>query len=124
MIFLFKYLPKLVIFADTSIIKRTKVGRSRQLFNGPHGGFFKFAAISTTVFILIMILRPGTNLIRWVRSSIEISRQEKQIEMYNKEIGRMEQRIKMLESDRDTLEKFAREQFHFAEPGDDVYITE
>ena len=26
--------------------------------------------------------------------------------------------------DRDTLEKFAREQFNLAEPGDDVYIIE
>ena len=30
----------------------------------------------------------------------------------------------MLRSDRDTLEKFARENFHFSEPGDDVYILD
>ena len=30
----------------------------------------------------------------------------------------------MLRSDRDTLEKFARERFHFAEPGEDVYIVD
>ena len=43
---------------------------------------------------------------------------------WNEEIDRMEHRIKMLTSDRDTLEEFAREEFYFAEPGDDVYIIE
>ena len=28
------------------------------------------------------------------------------------------------DTNRDTLEQFAREQFHFAEPGEDVYIVE
>jgi cell division protein FtsB len=30
----------------------------------------------------------------------------------------------MMTGDRDTLERYAREQFYFAEPGDDVYIIE
>ena len=95
-----------------------------KIFNGPHGGFFKFAAVATAVFALMMVFKPGTNVIRWIQSGIEIRSQEKQIRMYNEEIDRMEQRIKMLTSDRDTLEKFAREEFYFAEPGDDVYIIE
>ena len=36
----------------------------------------------------------------------------------------MDKRVNMLKTDRDTLEKFAREQFHFAAPGDDVYVIE
>lgn len=36
----------------------------------------------------------------------------------------MENRIRMLTSDKDTLEKFAREQFYFAEPGDDVFVLD
>lgn len=100
------------------------MGRFGKIFTGAHGGFFKFAGIVTGIFILIMLLKPGTNIIRWVRTGVEISRQERLIEFYNKEIDRMEQRIDMLTSDRDTLEKFAREHFYFAEPGDDVYIIE
>ena len=34
----------------------------------------------------------------------------------------MDRQIQMLSNDRDTLEEFARENFHFAAPGDDVYI--
>ena len=36
----------------------------------------------------------------------------------------MDRKIRMMKGDRDTLERFAREQFYFAEPGDDVYIIE
>ena len=36
----------------------------------------------------------------------------------------MDDRIRSLTSSRDSLEKFAREHFHFAEPGDDVFIIE
>lgn len=71
-----------------------------------------------------MIFWPGNNVIRWVGARIEISRQEKQIREYNRQIRQMDERIRMLTSDRDTLEKFAREQFNFAEPGDDVYVIE
>ena len=34
----------------------------------------------------------------------------------------MDRKIRMMRGNRDTLERFAREQFYFAEPGDDVYI--
>jgi cell division protein FtsB len=36
----------------------------------------------------------------------------------------MDMVIDQRESNIDTLEKFAREQYHFAEPGEDVYIIE
>ena len=34
----------------------------------------------------------------------------------------IERQIRQLKSDPDTLEKFARERFLFAAPGDDVYV--
>ena len=36
----------------------------------------------------------------------------------------MDKKINMLKNDKDTLEKFAREQFNFAVPGEDVYVIE
>ena len=36
----------------------------------------------------------------------------------------MRQTIRMYAYDRDSLEKFARETYGFAEPGDDVYMLE
>ena len=35
---------------------------------------------------------------------------------------RLDDEIRMLSTSRDSLEKFAREEFGFAEPGDDVYM--
>ncbi|MBQ4287126.1 MAG: septum formation initiator family protein, partial [Bacteroidales bacterium] len=37
---------------------------------------------------------------------------------------RMDAKVKMLSNDRDSLERYARENFNFAEPGDDVYIVD
>ena len=34
----------------------------------------------------------------------------------------MDKEIDLLTTNKDSLEKFAREEFHFASPGDDVYI--
>ena len=100
------------------------MSKSGKIFKGPHRIFFIYAACVTGLFVIMMFVKPGTNVVRWIRSSMEIRRQEKQIRMYKEEIDRMEHRIKMLTSDRDTLEEFAREEFYFAEPGDDVYIIE
>ena len=81
-------------------------------------------ALSTAVFIFIWIVGPGNTWIHWAKAGIEISRQEKQIRQYQQEIEAMDERVNMLKTDRDTLEKFAREHFHFAAPGEDVYVIE
>lgn len=100
------------------------MGRLKRIFNGAHGGFAKFVVCVTAVFVLVMLFWPGNNVIRWIGAKIEIVRKERQIKAYKRQINEMNERIRMLTSDRDTLEKFAREQFNFAEPGDDVYIVE
>ena len=46
------------------------------------------------------------------------------MELYRAQIDEMNQNIEELENNRDTLEKFARERFHFAAPGEDVYVIE
>lgn len=100
------------------------MSRAGKIFKGRHGGFAKFVAGTLSVFVLVMVFWPGNNVIRWIGAKIEIARQERQIRDYRHKIREMNGRIRMLTSDKDTLEKFAREQFNFAEPGDDVYIVE
>ena len=46
------------------------------------------------------------------------------IENYRIENAELDRRIDMMKNDRDTLEKFAREQYNFAAPGEDVYVIE
>ncbi len=100
------------------------MGKIRQLFTGEHRSFFIFATAVTAVALLILTFGPGNNLIHWIGARLEIASQRRQIEQYGREIEEMDRRIDMLRSDRDTLEKFARERFHFAEPGEDVYIVD
>ena len=45
------------------------------------------------------------------------------MEYYQKEINSLDKQIGILSNDKDTLETLAREQYNFAEPGDDVYLT-
>lgn len=75
-------------------------------------------------FILLMIFYPGNNLITLIKTKGEIETQERQKRKLQIDIYEMNNQIEDLTTNRDTLEKFARENFHFAKPGEDVYLTE
>lgn len=92
--------------------------------NGPHRRFAWFVLITTSVFVLLWIVGPGNTVIHWAKAAVEIRRQEKMIDEYQKQNDEMDRRINMLKTDRDTLEKFAREHFNFAVPSEDVYVIE
>jgi cell division protein FtsB len=100
------------------------LSRFSNIFQGEHRKFRIFVAISTAAFIFIWIVGPGNTWIHWAKAGLEIKRQERQIVEYQQEIEMMNKRINMLKTDKDTLERFAREQFHFAAPGEDVYVIE
>ena len=95
----------------------------RNLYKGEHGTFFKFVTFCVTVFIVLWIVGPGNTVLHWARSKSDLRLQKKQMELYQKEIEQMRRQVRMLESNRDSLEKFAREQFYFAAPGEDVYVV-
>jgi cell division protein FtsB len=46
------------------------------------------------------------------------------MDQLRRDIDAMDAEIRSLTNSRDSLEKFARETYHFAAPGDDVYIIE
>ena len=84
--------------------------------------FLRYAIVVTSIFVILVGFVNQDSVVRWVRAGFQIRRQEKQIRVYKRQINDMDKQIKMLSTDKDTLEQFARENFHFAEPGDDVYI--
>ena len=98
--------------------------RIRNVFKGEHRKFAWFVLIVTTLFLLSWLVGPGNTFIHWAKAAIEISRQEKMIDEYTRKNAELDNRINMIRTDKDTLEKFAREQFKFAAPGEDVYIIE
>ena len=100
------------------------MGKFKNLFKGRHGKFAWFVVVTTVVFLILWLVGPGNTIIFWVDSAVEVRRQQKQIEYYEKANREMSERLQMLRNDRDTLEKFAREQFHFAVPGEDVFVID
>ena len=65
-----------------------------------------------------------SSVLNWVRANWEIQRQERQMDQLRRDIDAMDAEIRSLTNNRDSLEKFARETYHFAAPGDDVYLIE
>ncbi|MBQ8484205.1 MAG: septum formation initiator family protein [Bacteroidales bacterium] len=100
------------------------MGKIKDIFKGPHRKFAWFVVIVTGLFAILWVVGPGNTVIHWAKAGAEIRRQEKIIKEYEAQNAEMDRRIDRLMTDRDTLEKFAREQFNFAVPGEDVYIVE
>ena len=96
----------------------------KEAYTGPRRKFFWFATVVTGIFLFVWTVGPGNTIGHWIKAGIEIRRQEKLIQYYEQQNKEMQTRLNMLKNDQDTLEKFAREQFHFAAPGEDVYIIE
>ena len=85
--------------------------------------FLRYAIVATVIFLLFMLLKKDS-IVSWVQAGVTLRRQRRQIELYQRENEELDRRIRMMTGNRDTLERYAREQFFFAEPGDDVYIIE
>lgn len=83
--------------------------------------FFRFVIIATAIFLVVLLVKKDS-VLRWVQTGFELRRQRKEIEYYQKQIRDLDSRIEGLSTNRDTLEAYAREQFLFSEPGDDVYL--
>ena len=98
------------------------MGKIKDIWNGENRSFVRFAVISTAIFLVLAGFVLPNSIWRWARSGAELHRQNRQIEAYKREIAEMDRQIGKLSNDKDSLERFARENFGFAEPGDDVYI--
>ncbi|MCR4824692.1 MAG: septum formation initiator family protein [Bacteroidales bacterium] len=85
--------------------------------------FIRYAIVATVFFLLFLLLKKDS-IITWVQAGFTLRQQDRQIERYERENAALDEKIRMMKDNRDTLERYAREQFYFAEPGDDVYIIE
>ncbi len=76
----------------------------------------------TLVFVIVLFLDTN-NLTRWYNTAKDVVAQEKQKEYYRKAIHDTEEQLKELQSNRDSLEKFAREQYYFHEADEEIFIV-
>ena len=100
------------------------MGKLKELFNGPYKRLFRYMAVLTAAFLFTWIVGPGHTFIHWGKAALQVQRQEKVISKYEEENAELDRRINIMKHNRDTLEKFAREQYNFAAPGEDVYLVE
>ena len=101
-----------------------KKEKGNLLTRSDHNYFLPFVIVVTAVAALWLLFLSHRSVLNWVRANIEIRRQERQMDKYRQEIDEMDAEIRALTDSKDSLEKFARETYHFAAPGEDVYIIE
>ena len=99
-----------------------KKNKGSLLTRSEHNYFLPFVIIITAIAAVWLLFLSHSSVLNWVRANVEIRRQERQMEKYRSEIDEMDAEIQALTNSRDSLEKFARETYHFAAPGEDVYL--
>ena len=98
--------------------------RSKDGANREERSFVRYAIVATAVFLVFFCFIKRDNLFRWIEAGFTVHRQERQMEFLRSDTERLQDELRTLTTDRDSLEKFAREKFLFAEPGEDVYVVE
>ena len=94
------------------------------LTRSDHNSFRPFVIVITALAALWLLFLSHSSVLNWVRANLEIQRQEREMDRLRRDIEAMDAEIQSLTNSRDSLEKFARETYHFAAPGEDVYIIE
>ena len=101
-----------------------KSQRLSWLRRSDHNYLLPFVVVVTAVVALWLLFFGHNSVLNWIRATVEVRSQEKEMQQLQEEISQMDQEIDQLYNQRDSLERFARETYHFAAPGDDVYIVE
>lgn len=78
--------------------------------------------LATFFFIVWILFFDSNNLFTWYSDLREVAAQEKQKKYYRESIRRTDEMLKELSSNRDSLEKFAREQYLFHKDDEDVFV--
>lgn len=98
------------------------MGKIKDMLSDERKRFLLIVCICTVVFLGFKFIGSKGTITHWIKAKSEIRRQEKQMDQYRSEIEAMDKDINELKNNKDSLEKFAREQFHFAAPDEDVYL--
>jgi len=79
--------------------------------------------ITLLVFFIWMLFFDQNNLLDRIRMYSEIRQLEDEQEYYEQEIKKDSTRLHELTTDKDNLEKYAREQFYMKKPDEDVFVV-
>ena len=74
------------------------------------------------IFLVWICFFDTNNVWQMLRSRRTLRSQRQQIEFYEREIQKMDRKLEQLQSERDSLEKFAREEYYYLQDGEEVYV--
>jgi len=77
-----------------------------------------------TLFLVWIIFFDQSNLIDWGGALADVRKQKVEKIYYEQEIIRTREKLRQLQSNRDSLEKFAREQYYYLEDGEEIFIVQ
>jgi cell division protein FtsB len=80
--------------------------------------------LTLIVFGTWLIFFDKANIVGWIGDLNKLKNQKAQKEHYEKEIKRINESIKDLKENDESLEKYARENLYFKNDDEDVYIIE
>ncbi len=92
----------------------------KQIFKVVKNKYF----LVTVAFLVWIFFLDTNNLIVWYRDLRQLADQNRQKVYFQNEIKQTEEKLKELTSNKDSLEKFAREEYLFHEAGEDIYVIE
>lgn len=103
-------------------MKKNIIDKIKEVFTGPHRHLAWFITITSVVFILLWIVGPGNTFGHWIGAKRKDKEQQEEILRLKNANAELDRQIEMMSNNKDSLEKFAREQYYFAEPEEDVFI--
>ncbi len=80
--------------------------------------------IAGFIFLIIVVLIDSNNLLKRFSLLKEKSEVEQQIQQYDEKIEDNNRKLKELQTSKENLEKFAREEYYMKKPNEDVYLIE
>ncbi len=93
--------------------------RDRKWFQAITNKYF----IVSFAFLIFVLFIDNNSLLTWGRHYIDLIRQERVIRQYERDIEAIDRHLEELKSDRDSLEKFTREQFYFHKKNEEVFLV-
>jgi len=85
---------------------------------------FRIYFFTLLVFAVWLVFFDKANVVSWIHDLNSVRNKKEQKKYYEKEIERISENIKELNTNNESLEKYARENLYFKNDGEDVYIIE
>lgn len=84
---------------------------------------FIIYAVIVTALCLVFLFFKKDNILQWAKTGSTIRKQQATIRQLVEDNSNLDRRIEDLKSNRDSLEKFARETYAFCADSEDVYLV-